>query len=44
MARKFRLLKADEGMSSRMIEKFGDVAALLDYRPCAFDEFGESEV
>lgn len=32
---------ADEGTSSRMIEKFGDVAALLDYRPCAFDEFGE---
>lgn len=32
---------ADEGTSSRMIEKFGDVSALLDVRPCAFDEYGE---
>lgn len=26
---------------SQMIEKFGDVSALFDVRPCAFDEFGE---
>lgn len=32
---------ADEGTSARMIEKFGDVSALFDVRPCAFDEFGE---
>lgn len=31
----------DEGTSSRMIEKFGSTKALLDARPCAFDEFGE---
>jgi len=24
-----------------MIEKFGSTKALLDARPCAFDEFGE---
>ena len=31
----------DEGTSSRMISKFGSTKALLDTRPCAFDEFGE---
>lgn len=31
----------DEGTSSRMIAKFGSTKALLDTRPCAFDEFGE---
>lgn len=32
---------ADEGTSARLIDKFGDVSTLFDYRPCAFDEFGE---
>ena len=32
---------ADAGTSSRIIEKFGDVSTLFDYRPCAFDDFGE---
>lgn len=32
---------ADEGTNSRMISKFGSTKALLDARPCAFDEFGE---
>ena len=31
----------DEGTSSRMISKFGSTKALLDTRPCAFDEFGD---
>lgn len=32
---------ADEGTSARLIDKFGNVSTLFDYRPCAFDEFGE---
>jgi hypothetical protein len=24
-----------------LIDKFGDVSTLFDYRPCAFDEYGE---
>lgn len=32
---------ADVGTSSRIIEKFGDVSTLFEYRPCAFDEYGE---
>lgn len=31
----------DKGTSARMIQKFGSTKALLDSRPCAFDEYGE---
>ena len=31
----------DNGTRARMIERFGDTKALLENRPCAFDEYGE---
>lgn len=32
---------ADESISSRLIDRFGSEKALLEMRPCAFDDFGE---
>lgn len=31
----------DAGTSARMVEKFGGTKALIDSRPCAFDNYGE---